>query len=156
MSRILPFNSAYQLVGKFVNIEFGNPKKLDCQGLGICNVEMAGISPSASSSRCSRCVTKALLYYSPIDQKVSFQLRRRDINDCAYARHFDNGRFRVEENYLFPASLTLACGLPSGATIKQGIYPYQERGGHLRIQFPAVIAATQYGGPFTHQLSPAV
>lgn len=156
MSRILPFNRAYELVGKFVNIEFGNPKKLNCQGLGICNVEMAGILPGAHLGCCDGCSTTALLYNSPFNQEVSLQLRRRDIHDCAYARHFSDGRFRIEEEYVLPSSVTRACGLPSGASLKRGIYPFEEKGGHIRIKFPAVVAAIPYGTALAHQYSSAV
>ncbi len=136
MLRILPLNDIYRPVGKFVNVEFGNPKRRNCEGMGICNVELAGSLRSLQSRRCKACFAQAFLSYTPNKGKVQLEFRRRDISTKAYKKQFSNGLFRIEEDVVFSQVLIQACGLPKDAVVKRGLYPIQERGGRIRFVIP--------------------
>jgi len=136
MSRILPFNDLYRPVDKYVNVEFGNPRKRDCRGVGICNVELAGSLPSLNACRCKSCSSPAFLSYTPRNNKIQLHFRRKAISYQVYHQQFRNGLFRLEEDYIFAKDFVRKCGLPTDARIKRGLYPIQEKGDHLRIYFP--------------------
>lgn len=136
MSRILPFNKIYQPIGKFVNVEFGNPKRRNCEGMGICNVELTGSVRSLQSDRCTACFSQAFLSYSPRNGSVQLEFRRRDISTRAYSLQFSNGLFRIEEDVVFSQELIQVCGLPKNAIVKKGLYTVQEKGGRLRFALP--------------------
>lgn len=127
-------------MGKFVNIEFGNPKKRDCEGMGICNVELADASKSINAC-CRACFSLAFLAYSPEMEEVQLLLNRKDVSYRAYKKQFSDGLFRVETDFVFSLDLIRAFGLPEGAAVKQGAYPVQEIEGKLCLSFP--IATTK-------------
>ncbi|MBC6996646.1 hypothetical protein QWY85_08975 [Neolewinella lacunae] len=144
MSRIISFTDLYLPAGKYVNVEFGNPKKKDCQGLGICNMDFSG-TPVRALGACQGCRrTGAMVYYDGRAGKVELHFRRRDICAGSYARQFKGGRFTVEEHFHFTPALAQHCGLPEGSTILRGQYAYEEKGGHLRILIPLGMAVPAY------------
>jgi hypothetical protein len=154
MLRVLPLNDIYRPVGKFVNVEFGNPKRRNCEGMGICNVELAGSVSSLRAHRCKACFSQAFLSYSPRKGRVQLEFRRRDISSRAYTTQFKNGLFRVEEDVAFPQELIQACGLPKDAIIKRGLYPIQEKGGRLRFVLPLGYSAKMpFLGITDHRIS---
>ncbi len=124
-----------------MNIEFGNPKRRDCEGMGICNVELAGTMNTLRAHRCKACTVQAFLSYTPRNGKVQLEFRRRDIRTCTYNKQFKNGLFRIEEDVAFPEELIQACGLPAESSIKQGLYPIEEKGGRLRFMLSLGLSA---------------
>lgn len=143
MFRILPFLSTHRTVGKFVQVEFGNPKKLNCDGFGICTVEMAGHEQLAQRSCCNHCNAMAHLSYVHSGNALILQFRRRDLTDKAYARHFAGGAFLIEEEFSVPPVIARACGLPQPAVFPRGRYSFKESGGRLRIKFPNTVTASR-------------
>ena len=135
MSRILPSLSYHRPVGKFVQVEFGNPKKQDCAGFGICNVEMIGHQRPVQRSCCEHCKAIGHLSYVRSENGLVLQFCRADLTDKTYARHFAAGVFLIEEDFSIPPAIARACGLPQYAVFPRGRYPFRKRGERLQISF---------------------
>ena len=142
MSRILPFLNSHRPVGKFVHVEFGNPKKRDCAGFGICNVEMTGSQRQAQRPCCEHCKAIGHLSYVRPGNRLVLQFRRTDLTNKAYARHFAAGAFLLEEDFSIAPAIAQACGLPQSAVFLRGRYPFREWGGNLQISFPNTSVAS--------------
>lgn len=121
--------------GRLVQVEFGNPKKRDCAGLGICNVEMIGHQRLTKRPCCEHCKATAYLTYVRRDNEIVLHFRRADLTDKAFARHFKDGVFRVEEDFFLPSSVARACGLPRNAVLPRGRYHLRGSEGHLQVSF---------------------
>jgi hypothetical protein len=119
-----------------VQVEFGNPKKRDCAGLGICNLEMLGHQWPARKACCEHRRAVGHLSYIRSGNEFVLQFRRSDLDDEAYARHFVAGAFLLEEDFSIPPAVVQACGLPRSALFPRGQYPFLEWEEQLRISFP--------------------
>lgn len=154
MFRISPSLNINRPVGKFVRVEFGNPKKLDCAGVGICNVEMGGHLQPSYLSCCNDCKAIAHLSYSRRDNHIALQFRRADLTDKAYARHFASGVFFIMESLAVPPSIARACGLPLRAVFLQGRHEFKEQGGFLVLKIPnAPLAVRPATGLYLPQIT---
>jgi hypothetical protein len=143
MPRISPFLSFHRPVGKFVQVEFGNPKKRDCAGFGICNVEDASHPQLVRRACCEECKTMAHLSYIRLNKRLVLQFRHADLSSKAYARHFAGGAFLIEEDFFVPPAIVRACGLPLGAVFPRGRHFFREEGGHLKISFSNIPMASR-------------
>ena len=108
-------------------IEFGKPS-LGCKKFGICTFQLIIDLDELLKGIITNVDENSGFGYPNVSEEgtLSLKLLKSTMTAETMKKHFNKGKFVVEEDYVFSTSVIKALNLPAGYKIKKGIYSYTE------------------------------
>ncbi len=110
-----------------IQVVFGK-KRLDCQKFGICYVKLIFDLDELFGSNLTAAENGVGYGYASRGESSRFTVKfiKDYMTDETRSEYFQDGKFRVEEDYVLPDNIIQKLGLTPGYRISEGLYNYIE------------------------------